>query len=392
MNRAIVAALVACLASSAYGAMGDLTLKAGDTLSPGWSAYMSGGQHIRPAPAGCGTVNPAAKVITLNAVDTPIQVALDSAKADDRILDVLRIDTTGTGKFTAAASIPIKWPAADGTGAAGLGPVTLTMTRNGRKAPVSVRGFVSANTAGVTSVSLSVGVCLEGECAFGDKVHVVRFVDMTGNFKMDDVAKVNLKDGVPVGVTPGDSVQINPDNMARRSGGAVGHSILVDGVWYDLAVSADEKKVTATPLKGPFGKLRMSADLWGVNLVSVDGVLTLRVKGAVDIPPGKYLLQDGMITKGSVTVTYFGLAFGQDKVTAIEVAAGKTVEDFFGPPFTTTVGAEVAGRSVLLKPRIIDAGGREVFDISADSGKPVGKFEVTGADGKVAYSAALEFS
>ena len=164
MNRAIAVALVMCLAASAYGAVGDLTPRACDPneIGGGWPASMAGGQDVKAAPAGCGTVHAAAKVITLRGYGPPVAVALDAAKADDKFLNVVRIDVDGTGKFTAEASIPITWPAADGTGAASIGPATLTLVRDGRKVPVSVRGYATSNGAGLASLYLVFGTCLEG--------------------------------------------------------------------------------------------------------------------------------------------------------------------------------------------------------------------------------------
>ena len=164
MRAMIVAAVVMCLASSAYTAVGDLTCKACDARD-GWMARMPpsapppadriaarGEGPIRPAPAGCGTVNPAAKVITLKTPTGTLLVALDSAKADDKVLDVLRIDVTGKGQFTAAAFMPIKWPKDDGTGSVTFGPVTLKVTRDGREMAVAFRGNIISGAGGVTKL------------------------------------------------------------------------------------------------------------------------------------------------------------------------------------------------------------------------------------------------
>jgi hypothetical protein len=392
--------------------VGELTLKAGDADGMGWSASMSGAADVKPAPADCGTVNPAAKVITLRLGEGTLLVALDSAKADDKVLDVIKVDTTGKGKFTADASLPIKWMSgADGAGSGNAGPATVKLTHDGREVPVTLRGYVMRDTSGgITSLFLRGAVSLEGACAFGDKIHTVRFVDVTGNLRMDDALKFAVKDGAPVAPMPGDMVMIDPAPGARGTPSAmVGSPVRVDGTWYDLALSADQKKVTATPLKGPFGKLKFNADTWTAMLLCGDRLFMLMdVKDAVEMPAGKYILAQGMFSKGGVMIGCSDQArFMQGKAEAFEIAAGKTVEDFMGPPFTGRVEVTGAGDTRTLTPSITDAHGLTVSNImvmprpddasgkaAVVEGRPpsAGSIEITTADGKSVYSAALVFS
>ncbi len=413
------------LASSAYGAVGDLTLKGCDANQGGWAAQMTGGQGVKPAPADCGTVNPKAKVITLHGHlpggddnGVTVQAALDSTKADDKILDVLRIDAAGTGKFVDAPSTVFKWPAADGTGSAMIGPLALTIVRDGRKVPVQVRGFINGNTDGPVALYLMFGSCLEGQCAFGDTVRTVRFIDTTGNLRMDDPVKILAKDGAPTGFTPGDEIameilkgdsQIGPDNnpddpaskaegMRFRLAGEYGQPLLVGGKWYDLAVSADGTKVSAAPAKGPFGKIKMDADQWEAQLVSTDHVFTVSGgKDPVEVPAGKYAVLRAALTKSGqlVGISDDRLMNPKGGAELFEVAADKTAEGPFGPPLTARVEVALNGRNAIFTPVIADAGGRamgNLYAVSDPAHQPHHQFEVRDAAGKVIYSAALEFS
>jgi hypothetical protein len=414
-------ALVLGLAASAYGAVGDLTCKGCDpNEGGGWYVRMTGGQDVNPAPADCGTVNPKAKLITLHTADMTapgkdfkLRVAVDSARADATILDVLRVDAGGTGKFTADASIAFKWPAADGTGAASIGPLAVKLTRDGRQVPVLVRGYITGSTGGVASLYLSFGACLEGECAFGDKVRTVRLVDTTGHLKMEHPATVVIQDGLPRNINPGDAIMIGGADGRFTRAGFFGQPIFIDGTWYDLAVSADNTKVTAAPTKGPFGRIKLDADPWSVMLISTDRILFASGgKEPALVPAGKYYVQSASLTRSGSTASLTDFLVYQGKAKAFEVVEGKVTENPVGPPFTSRVVAQQNDRTVMLEPTLTDPAGRSVTNIlrtmmlepdpadpsvtrtlvGVDSTHPMGRFEVTDAGGKLVYSADMVFS
>jgi hypothetical protein len=416
MKRMIAAVLVACLASSAYGAVGDLTSKGCDPNVSGSVVAMSVARILKPAPAGCGTVNPAAQVVTLRSGGSEVMVAVDSANASDKDLNVLRIDATGDGKFTPAATLPIKWAAEEGT-SSNVGPGTVRLTRGGRQVPVEVSGYLVRSSAGIQVIYLRFGACMEGQCAFGEKVHTVRFIDMTCNFRADDPTKVIMKDGAPTGVTTGDALWIEqgagggpavpPTEQVRVLGGEVlasggfslagevGQPIMVDGVWYDLTLSADGTKVAAAPLKGPFGKVKVDADQWSATLVGERVFNLTNLKGAIEVPAGKYAVLSGTMMKAGAGATFADTRLRAGMLaTMFEVAAGKTAENVFGPPLSASVAFQGKDRAVTFTPAITDAGGRTVSSFYSAGTTPatIGKFEVCGADGKTVYSAALEFS
>ena len=379
-------------------------------------------------------------------------VAVDSAKPDDKVLDCLRIDTSGKGKFADAASIPIKWPAAEGGGSTyvPVGPVSLKVVRNGKEVPVIARGYLVAPAGEVMTGFLVLGVCCEGECQFGPSVRAVRIVDSSGNFTMNTPAGPDPR--VPGRTTPGERVLIDaasakqplPDILAgispRQSkpdadgrtfveAGQYGNPVLVDGVWYDLKVSDDGAKVKAAPTPGPIGKVRLDADRWHATLASADHILAVDAgKEAVDVPAGKYAVQMAWVRKDKAAVMLVDFRSLRGEANLIEVAAGKIASDPFGLPLTARievhnevlhpmptsgllstslpdVGGEAPAREVVFQPTLADAGGRWIRDIvmsrgdkpaaaaGADAEPPkAGHFEVTDAAGKVVYTAALEFS
>jgi hypothetical protein len=398
MKHVIAAALVMCLSASAYGAVGDLAPKAGEPDRYGGSILqMQAPEAPKPAPAGCGTVNPNAKIITMGGSASSVVVAFDAEKADAKILDVLRIDSDGTGKFTADASIPIAWPAPDGTGSAQIGPATITLVRDGRKVPVTVKGVAASSTSGMASMFLIFSTCLEGQCAIGDKTYTVRLVDTTGNFRAADAAKVTLKDGVPVDQGRGDAIWVAAGEGAQlKSVGSLGQPFLMDGRWYEMSVSADQSKVTASAVKGPFGKIKVDADQWQARLVGTERVIAISGgKEPVEVPAGKYAVLTGSMTKSKVLAMMTDSRFAQGKAAMFEVPADKTVENPFGQPLATSVEVTLTGRNAIFMPTVTDAGGRFVgsfFVLGTGVSKSGGQFEVTDADGKIVYSASLEFS
>ena len=135
-------------------------------------------------------------------------MALDSAKADAKVLDVLRVDAAGTGRFTPEASMAFQWPTADGSGLAALGPLTVSLIRDGYQIPVTIRGYVSGTSSAPAFLRLQFGSCLEGRCEFGDVERSVRIVDATGNMRMDDPLKVTFNAASQVQVARGDEVLV----------------------------------------------------------------------------------------------------------------------------------------------------------------------------------------
>jgi hypothetical protein len=467
MFRSIAVAMVVCLATSAYGAVGDLTLKPYDPEESGGGWRV--GLTSRDAPSvktNSGTVNPQAQVFVMTGEDARglIKVALDSAKPDDKVLDVLRFDTTGQGKFDGAPTTTIKWSAPEEGNFASsqFGPLPLKVQHDGKDVPTIARGQIYRQGKEIVSLTLVIGACREGECKFGQTVRAVRIVNSSGNLSMNTASKPDPR--LQGRMTPGDMILIDAatakqplpslmdglglieakatDDEGRSfdPAGQYGNPILVDGAWYDLKISDDGAKITASPTPGPMGKIKLNADRWQATFISADHILSVNAgKDAMDIPAGKYSFQYAWLRKGKAAVMLVDSRAMTAKAGQFEVVGGKTLENPFGSPITCSVqvsvetpimapvpmsgslsgslpstGNAAAPRSFVFQPKIEDADGRWVRDIvvplpaipapaagtnaAADKGAApveplkVGHFEVTDKDGKIVYSAALEFS
>jgi hypothetical protein len=379
------------LTSQVYAAVGDLTPK---PCAGGWPVWVQGKTDVAHAPAGCGTVNPAAEVITIRSTSggkLTFQVALDSAKPDDKVLNLLRIDVTGKGQFKDAPAVEVKWSSADGGGRGDVDASNIPFVRDGRQVPTTLAGYFMANKNTVLFGELTVGSCLEGQCAFGDKTRTVRFVDRTGNGTGSTRFQVKVKDGVPCGVAEGDQVQIDSGDGKFGERGSYGQLMLVDGTWYDIAVSADGKKVTATASKPSTGGIHIDGDKWTLSLAGTEHLLSLNGgKAALDnVPVGKYYVRQATIRRSDTYITFRNTPFDEGKAVPFEVVAGKTTELGLGAALRTTQKATMGKGTVDLHSAITDAAGTTVFSVkhvladgSMENFEDPGRFEVFGPDGK----------
>ncbi len=398
MKPVMAAAIVLLAAASANGAVGDLTLKSCDPLGGGWSASLESGQAGRPASSYIRTVNSGAKVMTLynRASGFSILVALDSARAGGQVLDVLRIDAPGDDASQVSAAV--RWQTADGMGAASVDPVVVELEHGGRRVPAAVRGFIMKSAAGITAMRLMFGTCREGECEFDDAVHTVRFVDTNGNFRMDDPAKPIVAGGAVTGISAGDAILIDTAGHGQfMQVGSYGQPVMVDGAWHDLAISGGGTQVTATPTRGPFGKIKFDADSWTAALVSAEHVLKIQGgREPVSVPAGKYVVQAAVITRAGAEAGIVDNRIAGGKGAVFEVGAYQTTANPFGAtPFTTRVAVQQQGkgREVVFQPAITESGGRAVASVSAGgAGGRAGVGEIQVYDGsRMVYSAALDF-
>jgi hypothetical protein len=393
--RWVLAVLVpVLLAAPAWAAVGDLTLKPCDPRQVGgWSVMATYGPNIASAPADCGTVNPAAKLLTMkNAAGTQtVLTALDSAKPDEKVLNLIRIDLAGKGKFKDAPALPITWSAANGTDTGQFGPLDVQLPRDGRQVPATMAGYIMTKKGGeISSATLTFGSCLEGQCAFGDKTRTVRIVLGTAGSTAPNRLKVSVDNGVPRGFTSGgDQMLIDSGDGRLSQKGAFGELMLVDGKWYDVTVSDDGKKVTATPPKSAGGTIKVDAEKWTAFLYDTEYALNIRSdKATADVPAGKYYVRQAMLIRGGTQIALFN----PGKADLIEVVAGKTTEKGLGTSLKATLTATVAASKVTLNATISDAAGLKVFRGAATSAQDYGTIEIFGPDGKQVDNAKLEFT
>jgi hypothetical protein len=420
MKRFLIGSVVLLAAASAYAATGDLTWKAFDPeslplLERGSPAV---DQQTQAAPADGGTVNPAARIATFRLGDRSLRIAIDSAKADDKALNLVRFDVAGTGKFAGQPTAPLKIETQEGAPAgyvmASFGPANVEWHIGSTTLPARVSGMwittgnapavTAADTASGATVKTSsppiayaamvVGTCLEGQCAFGDKTLAVRFIDSTSNLKMTDAPRVQTSPGVGATryVRAGDLMQISADGGKTFKTYNVGQSVPVGGAWYEATVSDDGSKVTASPVKVDAGKLRIDAGEWSAQLVNGEHVLALEGdKTAVDLPVGKYIITQLSIQHGDEAAVIIDRDFNTGKSTPFEVTAGQTASPAIGPPITAKVDAAMMGREVTLNATITDAAGRSATLVVKTDRAPA-EFEIMDAAGKRVDFATVEYT
>jgi hypothetical protein len=400
MNRAIVVAVIVCLAAPVYGAVGDLAYKpygSGPNAEPGVLIIPGQVGDFKAPPDGSGTVSADAKAVTLHRGDLSILMAIDAAKADDKTLNLLRIDAQGTGKFDAAKGLALEFPAAGNRQRATFGPTDIMIVRQGKSIPVRVHGWCQVGPRGPTSMQIFLGSVLEGACDFSGKTHPIRVLDNTSNLKMDDAARPNVRDGTVRGLMQGDFIEVDTGNGSFQKAdvrrGYVGQPVLVDGTWFLVTVSADQTKVAAAPLKDPTGQIKVAAPEWTATLASPEQILLVEGgKDAVSVPAGKYVVLGATLRNGDTVATINDPRVGSGRAETVEVVAGKLSTSPWGTPLESKVDAQVQERQVTLKGTLLDAGGRSVPSFMAGNARVGAEWQITGPDGKVIYTAPLGFT
>ena len=381
----------------------------------------------RPAGAS-GLVHPKAAVIALANGEGKVMLALDAAKADSAELDVVRFDFSGTGKFSAEQSLPLTKLNIEGVKDHTywrFGPAKLRAKKGELTFPVTVSGWCQS-LGGRLSAGLSATCALEGKCQFGEKSYAVRIIDGGFSLCFSDALPIRLKEGKVSGSQP---LQTWCDTVLLDLGGSgfakgvkktvFGAPVLVDGKWYELAVSADSKKVSARPVEIQAGQLLIPHEDWWALLVGdKGGFYAAGGKEAIDIPAGDYALMyyeqqlgDGK-SAGSLTIVDRASMDEKQSVQVIAIAPGKRQELAIGTPLTASVegkatewqertgivggllqavGAKGAAKQVQFSMILTDAGGRTVmsFNPAGPTRRPTVK--VLDAQGKQIASGKMEF-
>ena len=198
------------------------------------------------------------------------------------------------------------------------------------------------------------------------------------------IAKERISSGVPM--------------VMIVAAGWYGQPVQVDGTWYNVVMSGGGTQVTATPSRGPFGKIRIDADSWTATLVSAEHILKVQGgKEPVSVPAGRYVVHAATIDKAGVRAGIVDnrIAGGKGR-TVFEVGACQVAVNPFGAtPFTARVAVQQQpkSRTVLFQPTITEGGGRTVASVIAvgpDGRQDVGEIQVY-SNGRMVYSAALDF-
>ena len=309
--------------------------------------------------------------------------------------DVVRFDFTGKGQFDDQQVTPIKKkpkgsPPRRERGE--FGPATFQIQRDGKSIPVTAWGhyYISKDYRYIVAF---LGTALEGFCKFGDKTYMVRLVDGNSNLSCGDKSQYQKNRRVIVGDTllidVGDGKFQQPEQIKKS---LYGSPVLVDGVWYDVKLSADGLEIAATPSTAKTAKLKINHDNWSIQLLCETGILIFSGSTEpVEIPAGKYTVMqftESQKDKGGrmVPITLGQQNLYRGKAKTFNTEANKTFELVIGSPLTARVKINSRGRSVSMNFELTDTAGMmvdpmfnnkplvEVFD---DKGKLVhtGKFE-----------------
>ena len=388
---------VVVLTGVLYAAVGDLTPVA---VEPGEALQIVGlsglpNSFTKPTP-GDGTVSPRATVVVLKSASPPgisVKAAIDSQSPDAKAPDVVRLNFAGSGGFEGNPAIPLSGRKEGPVFSGKLKPTTIQVQRDGKVIPVTIDGHYTKQP-GYRYLVLRAGTALAGKCRFGEKVYDVRVVDGNANLTCGDKTTPRAAMGSNRSPGRGDTLVVDYGGSISRS--FYGHPALVDGLWYDVKLSEDGAKISATPADIKTATLKIPNDNWSLRLAGKKHVLT--VSGSdkpVTIPADTYTMvqfaQDAKDDDGKESWLVFDARWVSKK-RIFKASPGQTVELAVGTPLTAKVECKVHGRAVSMNLKIVDASGEEGdYLVKSESGRPDPKMEVFDAEGKKVYSGNFEY-
>ncbi len=394
----IAAMLVVAVRSGPVWADGEVTAKAFD---PDKRIVVNNGIYVgrgsfQKAPKGIGTVNPNATIATSSGSAYKLKMAIDSAKADAKSPDLIRLDFTGKGVFKDSPVVPMKKQTRSGGFSGRFGPVTLVVEVDGRKIPVTVRGQYQRWGKNQRYLNLRMSTCLVAKVKFGDKLLDVSIADGNSNLICSDRVTA-IKQGKGFRAGSGDGVYIG------KAKAHYGQPIQVDGVWYDVTLTPDAKRIVASKSTAETTTLTVlgMARSWHGDFVGKKYILRLNGTDApMDVPADEYAITS---FNGSLPLTGESRTYGHISLASrdsrsgmakkITLLPGKTFELKVGQPLNARIDATVQGRKVTMKYHITDVAGMGVDSLSgAFRGNPLAKVEVYDAAGKLFYSGTFEYS
>jgi hypothetical protein len=352
-----------------------------------------------------GTLSRHAVVAMIRDQAVTLAVAIDSAKADAKAPDLLRLDLSGKAEFAGAPVAPLKVVRSqDGEVDATIGPATIEAKRDGKSFPILVRGNYHKSPS-YRWINLELGTGAEGRLAFGAKTYAVRVVDGNGDLALGAKAKA-LRAGPGVaGIEPCDTLAIDTGDGSFGPNvlkAYYGQPVLVDGAWYDVELSADGTKLTAKPATLETAKLKIGHERWSAKLAGERYVLNLEGSAEpITIPADRYTVIEFQQTipgdktegkdawKGRLTSGRRNLWEGKGKT--FEAAAGKTLDLAIGAPLTASISTNIRAKAVRMDFNLVDAGGLRAELFLPETGPPLPEVEVFDAGGKPVYSGKFQF-
>lgn len=347
--------------------------------------------------------------------DLPVKVALDYSRAEAAQPDLLRLDFTYKGRFDAKSAVPMKATAAARPYEyqSDFGPATVPFARDGRTFLVSVRGMYGRMKSEDTTyhrIIFALAAAVEGKCAFGKKDLSVRFLDGTGDLRFDRPSRFastqprqRSRLGDIVLIDTGDGTFSNAQSVVKA---CYGQPVLVDGAWYDVAISPDGGSVAARPVEVKFGRVQVACDQWEAALDGDDrAILVGGSAKPVAVPAGSYKLRwfrqwsapDAVGRRAELLAGMSEYIAG--KGLPVNVDEGGTAKLDLGAPLKATVQATMgdarSARLVMRAPKT-EGGDLSVSVLSPPGGwiysKPdPPRLTVLDAAGKAIYTVSLAY-
>jgi hypothetical protein len=398
MKRALGICVLLVFPLTLYAEVGDLKPVPGEAMQS--APLYAGGDSFTKCRKGDGTVSKHAMAVALKAPppsNLRIKVAIDSDSPDSKVPNVVRLDFTRQGRFAGAPVVPLVRTSRGSQFNGQIGPATVQVPRGKTSLPVHVSGRYY-KSGDYRNVTLSLSTALEGTCQFGEKTYPVRIIDGNSNLRCGDTTRPQRRGGKVRGLIWGDRLIV--DTGDGKFGGAVeksyyGHPVMVDGAWYDVKLSSDGTKVSATPSDLETAKLKIPHDRWTITLAGAKYVFALSGKDEpVEIPADRYTVtQFCQFDKGKRMnrLASGDLDARRGTAKALNVPAGETTELAIGTPLTASIKTKTRRRVVSMDFKLTDASGAETTVYLGKGGRPTPKLEVLDSDGKRVHSGNFEY-
>ena len=398
IHSSLLGAAICMLAGPAPAGTGDLTyMKTPPSkVGPVMRCFPIGKFAKVADPNAAGLVSPDAVVATGEKGGVVLSVAVDARKAGGEPHEVLRIDPTGKGKFHSAAVIGTEKGRTTSEGHGGLStrivpPATIEIIRNGRKLPAAIQGDLLLRSSGGLELAVTIVCGAEGMCAFGKTVRKVRVLDGDGNFSFsdrvpdepyDERGTHRLNDYFEVAGAKGELTG------PRRN---VGEIVQVNGRWY--AMKIDGLTVSAEPVRGPTGTLRIGRPRWEAELKGKTH--RLRLQGGPDpvtVPADTYTVL-GYTVHASGDPGDKGFRVVGYRSRPLAVHPGRTTRLPTALAMVCKMSARARGRNVVLSLAPADRCGPQGALVTHAAGgwpkRP--SIEVLDGSGKVVHVARMKY-
>ena len=353
---------------------GQLRLEPGDPKRT-YPLEVDGAANFKSPDSTRGPLTRRARIGVFKAGDMTFHAAADWTKARFKYPDVVRIDFSGSGDFK--TSHVVKRSTMEGTQDSDslrcwFTAESVPVRINGRDLKINLRCYY-ARSPTEESLLVRLGLSAVGRCYFGKKLHKVRLVDGNGNFRFDDPTKpVTRPRGAWTNTTKSDyekcdAIEVYPSTPQPRRTmwpAYYGHPVLVDGVLYDVKVSSDATKISATPYKGATAKIRIDHDHWNAWFCGKKHIVRLSgSRQPVSLPPDVYTIvgyyqqettKEGKRKRDNV----YGVDPNSSPVTA-EVKSDMTTAIPIGSPIQAVLVPRERGRTVRFDVYLVGVGGRK---------------------------------